>query len=63
MRLKGRGENAGLEPGQSRGGNVGKSEGKQPVGGAQLEKLLSVVRAMAGAQWAREQWRAGFQVL
>lgn len=34
-----------------------------PVGGAQLEKLLSVVRARAGAQWAREQWQAGFQVL
>lgn len=62
MRHKDRGENAGLEPGQSQG-NAGRREGKQPVGGAQLEELLSVVRAMAGAQWAREQWRAGFQVL
>lgn len=61
MRLKGRGENAGLKPGQS-WGNAG-SEGKEPVGGAQLDEPLSVVRAMAGAQWAREQWRAGFQVL
>lgn len=40
-----------------------RQQGEQPVGGAQLEELLSVVRAAAGAQWAREQWRAGFQVL
>ena len=60
MRLKDRGEDAGLEPGQRR--DAGSRE-KQPVGGAQLEKLLSMVRAAAGAQWAREQWWAAFQVL
>ena len=38
-------------------------QGEQPVGGAQLGELLSTVRAADGAQWAREQWRASFQVL
>lgn len=58
MGLKDRGEVAG----QGRAGNTDR-EGKQPVGGAQLEKLLSMARATAGVQRAREQRRAGFQVL
>lgn len=37
------------------------SKEKQPVGGAQLEELLSTARARAGAQWAREQRRAPFK--
>lgn len=60
MRLKDTGEDAGFKPGQGAGAQA---TGKQPVGGEQLEELLSVVRAEAGAQWAREQRRAGFQVL
>lgn len=31
------------------------------MGGAQSEKPLSLVRAEAGAQWAREQWRPPFK--
>lgn len=60
MRLKDRGEDAGFKPGQSRGR---RQQGEEPVGGAQREEPLSVVRAAAGAHRAREQWRAGFQVL
>lgn len=60
MRLKDRGEVAGFEPGWRRNAGEG---GKQPVGGAELKKLLCMVRARTGVQWAREQWRAGFQVL
>lgn len=42
MRLKDTGEDAGFKPGQGAGAQA---TGKQPVGGEQLEELLSVVRA------------------